>query len=48
MSEKKRRQQTQMVPYPSRASVPERDLGVIQDRFVMLSFLFRCIIISFL
>ena len=27
MSEKKRRQQTQMVPYPSRASVPERDLG---------------------
>ena len=27
MSEQKRRQQTQMVPYPSRASVPERDLG---------------------
>ena len=27
MSEQKRRQQTQMVPYPSRSFVPERDLG---------------------
>ena len=27
MSEQKRRQQTQMVPYPSKSFVPERDLG---------------------
>ena len=27
MSEQRRRQQTHMVPYPSQASVPERDLG---------------------
>ena len=29
MSEKKRRPQTQMVPYPSKSFVPERDLGSI-------------------
>ena len=29
MSEKKQRQQTQMVPYPSKSFVPERDLGSI-------------------